>query len=380
LTSAFRLNDAPPVEVGVYRRLRLRSAEAASRPTKTPWSASSVFNLELWNKGVVSAVVAQTRPDAVVVWNGGGLGRAFLSALGERTNVLIYLSDRWLRSLLYWQAHRERRVRSLGTIYTRVLRLLRFYVTAEAPSRLMFCSRALQKEYEQLMPGAAQATVVYHGVSTQLFPFRTQSINALDTSRPASILFAGRVCKEKGVETLLTGMVSLRKRSGLERTRLTIVGPIDNCEYQAYLRYRIKQLGLEDAVTLLPARPRAAMSSLYASHDVFVFPSEWSEPFALTLLEAMATGIPVITTTTGGSAEIARDGDNCLVFRAGDEEELAAKLAWALTNPRHASRIGLQACRLVATKYSLEGQVKAIDSCIHRAVGQFIPAAAASLA
>jgi glycosyltransferase involved in cell wall biosynthesis len=68
---------------------------------------------------------------------------------------------------------------------------------------------------------------------------------------------------------------------------------------------------------------RSELQTLYAAADVFVFPSEWDEPFGLVPVEAMACGTPVVATCTGGSAEFLRDGVNCLRFRARDPSELA---------------------------------------------------------
>jgi len=68
------------------------------------------------------------------------------------------------------------------------------------------------------------------------------------------------------------------------------------------------------------------MPQVYRSHDALVFTSEWEEPFALTPLEAMASGIPVIGTLTGGSIELLRHRENALTYKAGDAEELASRI------------------------------------------------------
>jgi glycogen synthase len=68
------------------------------------------------------------------------------------------------------------------------------------------------------------------------------------------------------------------------------------------------------------------MPNIYREHDALLFTSEWAEPFALTPLEAMASGLPVIGTTTGGSGELLRDGVNSLTYTAGNAEELAERI------------------------------------------------------
>ena len=68
------------------------------------------------------------------------------------------------------------------------------------------------------------------------------------------------------------------------------------------------------------------MPRVYREHDALLFTSEWAEPFALTPLEGMASGLPVIGTTTGGSRELFRDRDNSLTYTAGQHDELADRI------------------------------------------------------
>jgi len=68
------------------------------------------------------------------------------------------------------------------------------------------------------------------------------------------------------------------------------------------------------------------MPEVYRSHDALLFTSEWEEPFALTPLEAMSCGLPVIGTLTGGSRELFRHADNALTYDAGDAGHLAERI------------------------------------------------------
>jgi glycosyltransferase involved in cell wall biosynthesis len=68
------------------------------------------------------------------------------------------------------------------------------------------------------------------------------------------------------------------------------------------------------------------MPDVYRAHDALLFTSEWEEPFALTPLEAMSCGLPVIGTMTGGSRELFRHGENALTYEAGDADQLAERI------------------------------------------------------
>ena len=77
---------------------------------------------------------------------------------------------------------------------------------------------------------------------------------------------------------------------------------------------------------------REELPSLYAASDAVLFPVLWEEPWGIVPLEAMAVGRPVVATGTGGSAEYLRDGENCLLFEAGNADALAAAVR-RLTDP-----------------------------------------------
>ena len=84
-----------------------------------------------------------------------------------------------------------------------------------------------------------------------------------------------------------------------------------------------------------------------------VFPSIWSEPFGLTHLEAMASGVPVVSTANGGQGEFLRDGVNALVFEPEDAEGLACRLASLIVDDSLRRRIALGGRRLVEREFTL---------------------------
>jgi glycosyltransferase involved in cell wall biosynthesis len=84
---------------------------------------------------------------------------------------------------------------------------------------------------------------------------------------------------------------------------------------------------------------RTELAGRYRAADVVVFPSEWEEPFGIVPLEAMACGVPVVATGTGGSGEFLHDGVNCLLFRAGDVAGLAGAVTRLAEDPALRSKI-----------------------------------------
>jgi len=85
-----------------------------------------------------------------------------------------------------------------------------------------------------------------------------------------------------------------------------------------------------------------------------VFPSQWYEPFGMSLLEAAACGVPSIAARIGGVPELVRDGQTGLLFDPQDADELAAKADWAWTHPSEMAAMGSAARNLYLQEYTPE--------------------------
>jgi len=129
------------------------------------------------------------------------------------------------------------------------------------------------------------------------------------------ILFVGSGYQRKGLPTLLRAL-ALMSRSD---ARLWVVGR-DKDEMR--MRKLAQTLGIDDRVLFLGAQ--ADVKPFYAAADVFALPTLY-DPFPNAALEALACGLPLVTTTTCGAAELVTP-DNGLVISAGDATALAASL------------------------------------------------------
>jgi glycosyltransferase involved in cell wall biosynthesis len=132
------------------------------------------------------------------------------------------------------------------------------------------------------------------------------------------LVYVGRLDPRKGVDTAVEALAQLPPEA-----RLELIGGWDRRE-EARLRALAAELGAEGRVEFSGQRGRTEIAAAYAACDAVVFPVRWEEPWGLVPLEAMAKGRPVVATGRGGSAEYLRDGENCLLFEAGDAAALAA--------------------------------------------------------
>jgi starch synthase len=158
--------------------------------------------------------------------------------------------------------------------------------------------------------------VVYPGIDTSHFsPVDAETRLALRTEYgfgpdDVLVLFVGRLHKSKGIRELLYAMDSLLRRRadlhGVLKLLLVGTGP----ETRLAERYA-REKGLEDCVHLLGFRPRKTLCQFYQAADIFALPScidgIWQEQFGRVLVEAMASGLAVVTTYSGSIDEVIGD-------------------------------------------------------------------------
>jgi len=126
-------------------------------------------------------------------------------------------------------------------------------------------------------------------------------------------------------------------------------------QYAAKVRNRILELGLEDRVTLTGYR--RDVEDLLALLDIFMMAS-LNEGTPLAILEAMATGTPVIATDVGGISEQVIDGETGILLPPKDSGALVKACRYLLSNAELQKKLGKAGCEHVKTSYSLKSCVR----------------------
>lgn len=179
-----------------------------------------------------------------------------------------------------------------------------------------------------------------NGVDTSLFhPAPTTRIE----NEAVRLICCGRLIERKGQQHLIPAVAELKKR-GLA-VELMIVGTGDN---EPALRRQVKELRLEDTVRFTGSVEWEKMPQLYQASDIFVLPS-YNEGMSIALLEAMATGLPVVVTNTGGARELV-DG-NGVVVPWGSAEALADSLVRLITSAETRQEMGRRS-QLLASQFT----------------------------
>lgn len=140
------------------------------------------------------------------------------------------------------------------------------------------------------------------------------------------LFFAGDLSSEKGVPTLLRAYGLL----GVDRPPLVLVGR----------RTPDTPVRLPNGAEIHPEWPHEQILAAFRSSIAAVLPSVWPDPCPTTVLEAMASGRPVVTTSVGGIIDMVTDGESGLLVHPGDERALAAAIKRVLSDSDLRSRLG----------------------------------------
>lgn len=330
--------------------------------------------LEQDNNQSLLAALCRFRPDLVYIWNMGGLSKSMLFTLQESgIPTVFYLSDHWIaRGLtsdvwLRWWNTQDASLpqRLLRKLWTRMGLRQRWHEVAPTFPvgrlrfhRIYFCSRALKELTVQAGFDVAHGEVIYVPVDMRRFDGEPRSA----AEPPRRLLYVGRLASDKGVMTALRALAFLpSKFTG----SLSIYG-----EGEQPFVAQLRQFAAENRVAVTFASATLSeMPQVYRSHDLLLFTSEWAEPFALTPLEAMGCGLPVIGTMTGGSPELFRHGENALTYSAGNAHQLADRILQLMHDDELRGKIAAIGHSEARQKYGVPVIVDQIEEYLVESVG-----------
>lgn len=281
--------------------------------------------VERHNNAALKRVIRESRPDVVMFWVMSGMSMSLVETV-RRSGLrsAAWVCDFWpeyAAAVDPWHRAGARLPRLLRNL-DRLPGVPPLRVEwKQAPTRWVFVSRFLQKYVGDLLSlDADSMRVLYLPVGDVFFDYPHT-----EHSWQGKALVHGRLTMTKGVDVAIR---SLRLASS--EVTLSLVGPPDPAlDVQAM----IDELGVADRVSLRGAVARSDMPAVIASADVVIFPVRWEEPLGLAPLEAMALGVPVIMTATGGAAEYASDGVNCIVVGVDDAEAVARAIDALAADP-----------------------------------------------
>lgn len=360
-------------EPNIRRLLRLQPDYESQR------SVSAQFFLhrqrdETHNVHCLQQLIKAFKPDVVFMWNLEYLPRA-LALTAESTPGVS--TAYWLAGYSpmepeeFWRYWNRPANRSVIKPFKQALQKIALsMMQTERQTRQLIQMRhtGIVSDYMRRMGLAAktipaQTRVIYNGIEPELFYHPV----AAETSRQLVLLQAGRVSADKGVHTTVEAVGHLAAKYTADQIHLNIAGsgPV---EYQSRLQQLVDRYQIADRVSFLGWLPRDKMPELMARSHVLVLPTSHQEPFARVVLEAMASGLTVISTLTGGTGEIIQPGITGLAFEAEDGQGLANQIEQLILNPTLRCQLATNGQQLVLEKFSLDRMVENVEQLLREAI------------
>jgi len=214
------------------------------------------------------------------------------------------------------------------SLFRRIRRFLALMLLRRAPAIRVVSIRI---EQSLIARGIAKERITVLPIRPELESFLEVN-HSYRSIPPYTCLFIGRLAPEKNIPRIIRAFSLVLKHG--EDIKLTIVG--DGEEY-ARLTALVESLGIRESVTFSKWTERVQEEMSRA--DIFLLASR-HEAYALTLIEAMAVGLPVITTDVGCVGEVVEDGVHGLVVRSESDEAYAEAIRELIQKPELQERYG----------------------------------------
>jgi glycogen(starch) synthase len=338
------------------------------------YSTAELSRKELQNGDAFKRIVEALRPEVISVWNLWQISSSFvLTAQQMGLPVCYYVFDHWFSGwgkygnwFGWWDYIPSHPMKLLSKqLLDLLLSTIRVRTQTEVPDfrHAQFASQFLKQKALQAGKPVTQAKVIHWGVDIEHFPYRNSSESSMKR-----LLYVGQLVRHKGVHTAVEALKLLVEKYGYQAVEFTIVGGTIIPDYETDLKKLVRSFGLEKEIHLTGPLPRERLPSIYQEHDVMIVPSIWDEPFGITILEAMSSGLAVVGTATGGSAEILQHGFNGLVFPKKDAQTCAAQILRLLENRDLFERVRLNGRQTVEQKFRIERTMDMVEQALQEAV------------
>jgi len=293
----------------------LRVIVLLARHRRVVMHVHSASRASFWRKSIFMAIGMAAKCPVIFQLHGGGFehfyeaqcgkaGRRIIRSVLDRTTCIIVLSERW-----------------------------RAWITRVTENQRVVC-----------IPNPVAATGQPPG-----------------SKRENLVLYLGRLERSKGIFDLLDTICGLRGR--VPDLRLICAG---EGNLQSAARYA-KRLGIDDAVRFTGWIGPTEKQSLMRRAAVLVLPS-YAEGLPMSLLEAMASGLPVVATAVGGIPDVVTDGLDGFLFTPGDTATLQRLLCRLMHEPKLGMRIAMAARETVRLRFAADRVAVQLDQ-IYAGIG-----------
>lgn len=363
-------------ESGIHRVLRIQP-----RPDALLGTVGQFFltrrQAEVYNRTAFLSIAQQFHPDVVFIWNLQGLPQELALDAEALPGVATAY---WLAGYTpaepdlfwrYWTQTPGKRS-SLQSIKGLLSRLALAQMRREGkPVRPQMRHVAVVSDYmrcngqtENTLP--AHTEVIYNGVETDDF---FGPVSPPDAPPPVNLLLAGRISADKGIHVAVEAIGKLAQARPQRDFRLIIAGS-GPAEYLDRIQRLASDYSVIDLISFLGWLPRQRMPELMHTCHILLLPTVHQEPFARVTLEAMAAGLVVVGTLTGGTSEILQHEVTGLAYKSDDSSDLAQQLDRLLGDPQLRYRLAIHGQETVLAHFSLDHMVGQVEDFLLKAVAE----------
>lgn len=368
LTSTYQDGEEPQRPYPVYRLLTIDPDFPSGRPISQQFFLGR-RSREKYAVAALRRLVDEFIPDILFVWHAIGLPKIMLKEAESwgRPVVVYYLADYQPEIgdeyLDYWnrESYQSLAIITKGPLSALAKRIL---AQENKPIRLKYEHTICVSEYvrKRLVTGGTipgSSVVIHNGIDLTQFNSRGVQPDRL-SENVLRLIVAGRIIPNKGVHTIVEAFALLAERPEIEKLSLTILGD-GRVEYVESLKRIISEHGLEKVIQFQTSVPRENMPDVLSRYDGLILASEYDEPLARSIQEAMAMELLVVGTITGGSGELLVNERTGLVFQAGDPHSLADQLTKAVQNPLLVTRLREAGRKEVEKNFTISRTVSRVE-------------------
>ena len=227
----------------------------------------------------------------------------------------------------------------------------------------VFCVSAGIEQYVGSIDDRTDTELMVNGIDIDSYqPQNYDKTEVFSCDEGASVFFTlSRMSQKKGIDTLLDAVAELDRREAGVHVAIAGDGPMkDEVDTASQQNSNIEVMGILSDEEL---------KRCYAATDVFLFTSKSGEAFpTLTMMEAYASGTPVIASRLSERAPGVNDGENTLLIDPGDANELVWAISECANNPRHVTMMSQNARESAERHFAIESRIDQLEECYRSVV------------
>jgi glycogen synthase len=327
------------------------------------------------NLAITKKTINEVQPDVLFIWGAWNIPRQLLVLSENLLNnrVVYYIADHWPSLQDANTQHFQGSGRRLVTRFPYYIlgKIALFLLSKEKPVqplKFQHCicvSKSIQDNLLKKGIPIEKAQIIYNGIDLSGINQEVQIRKHREVNQHLSLLYAGRLSPEKGVDTAIYALQILVAKG--YPIHLTIVGRGTPKCIQDLLQLS-KQLKVSEYITFQDYVVREEIPHLLSKHDVLLVPSKLVDAMPRIIQEGMITGIVVIGSTIGGIPEIITNEVNGLTFAPDDSCKLAQQIERLVASPNIYHSLSMAGIGTVRERFDIQRTVIEIEDYLNKVV------------